>query len=304
MGDVLIRKYPESNYMVYFDRESGMFVRISMSDQEPFWNVNGPELVDISITNYCEKGCGFCYRASNPSGNHMQLQEYSRLMAQAKEAGVLQVALGGGNPNQHPDFINILKVTREYGMVPSYTTNGQGMTEDIYIATKKWGRLPILPEYLMINSGRIPEKGIEEFYDHYHMLQALRRDILGKGVTMDIKGDLTLDKRLTFKVYNRRWGHADTYGITRTVEGWNVSHITNGKSEKDGDGTLIANLNHDSIFFPEEGVKYALSKLWEQAEDGELTLSELQKRLQQVADWISIVEKAVGEGQPDWVGYY
>ena len=167
-----------------------------------------------------------------------------------------------------------------------------------------WGRLPILPEYLMINSGRIPEKGIEEFYDHYHMLQALRRDILGKGVMMDIKGDLTLDKRITFKVYNRRWGHADTYGITRTVEGWNVSHITNGKSEKDGEGALIANLHHDRIFFPEEGVKYALSKLWEQAEDGELTLSELQKRLQQVADWISIVEKAVGEGQPDWVGYY
>ncbi len=168
-----------------------------------------------------------------------------------------------------------------------------------------WGRLPILPEHLMINSGRIPEKGIEDFYDHYHMLQALRRDILGKGATMDIKGDLTLDKKLTFTVYNRRWGHADTYGIIRTVEGWNVSHISiNGKSEKDGEGALIANLHHDSIFFPEEGVKYALSELWEQAEDGELTLSELQERLQQVADWISIVEKAVGEGQPDWVGYY
>ena len=138
VGDVLIRNYSESNYIVYFDRESGMLVRISMLGQEPFWNVNGPELVDISITNYCEKGCGFCYRASNPSGNHMQLQEYSRLMTQAKEAGVLQVALGGGNPNQHPDFVNILKVTREYGMVPSYTTNGQGMTEDIYIATKKY----------------------------------------------------------------------------------------------------------------------------------------------------------------------
>lgn len=35
-----------------------------------------------------------------------------------------------------------------------------------------------------------------------------------------------------------------------------------------------------------------------------VTLSELQERLQQVANWISIVEKAVREGQPDWVGYY
>ena len=138
MGDALIRNYPKSNYIVYFDRESGMFVRMGESDRQPFWNVDGPELLDISITNYCEKGCGFCYRASNPAGNHMQLQEYKRLMIQAKKARVLQIALGGGNPNQHPDFINILKETREYGMIPSYTTNGQGMTEDIYIATKKY----------------------------------------------------------------------------------------------------------------------------------------------------------------------
>lgn len=168
-----------------------------------------------------------------------------------------------------------------------------------------WGRLPILPEHLMINSGRIPENGIEDFYNHYHMLQALRRDMLGRGMVMDIKGDLTLDKELTFKVYSRRWGYSDIYRITRTVDGWNVSHNSiNGKCEKNGEGALIANLDHDSIFFPEEGIKYALSNLWEQAEDGELTFTELQERLQQVADWISLVEKAVGEGQPDWVAYY
>ena len=44
-----------------------------------------------------------------------------------------------------------------------------------------WGRLPILPEYLMINSGRIPEKGIEEFYDHFHMLQAFEERYFREG---------------------------------------------------------------------------------------------------------------------------
>ena len=54
----------------------------------------------------------------------------------------------------------------------------------------------------------------------------------------------------------------------------------------------------------EDGVKYALAELWNQAEEGEITFEELQIRLQQIADWISNVEKAVGEGQPEWVGYY
>ena len=58
------------------------------------------------------------------------------------------------------------------------------------------------------------------------------------------------------------------------------------------------------MFFPEDGVRYAMKKLWEQADEGELSFEELQDRLQQIADWISHVEAAVGEAQPDWVGYY
>jgi radical SAM protein with 4Fe4S-binding SPASM domain len=59
-------------------------------------------------------------------------------MRQAKKVGVLQVALGGGNPNQHPDFTQILRITRDHGVVPSYTTNGQGLNEAILEATKKY----------------------------------------------------------------------------------------------------------------------------------------------------------------------
>lgn len=168
-----------------------------------------------------------------------------------------------------------------------------------------WGRLPIIPEHLMVNSGRIPENSVVDFYNHYHMLQQMRRDILGKGAVMNIKGDLTLDREMTFEVYTRRHGYTDTYYVKRTVEGWETKHIAiNGRCEKDGTGALLLNLSHDSVFYPEEGVKYALTELWEQAETGEITFEELQIRLQQIADWVSTVEKAVGEGQPGWVGYY
>lgn len=138
MGDVLFRRYQESGYIIFFDRKSGVFIRRGYSGDDPFCNLKGPELLDISITNYCKRGCDFCYRASNPLGQHMKLVEYCRLLEQAQQARVLQIALGGGNPNQHPNFIQILEQTRKHSIIPSYTTNGQGMTEEIYRATKEF----------------------------------------------------------------------------------------------------------------------------------------------------------------------
>lgn len=98
----------------------------------------GPELLDVSITNYCERGCDFCYRGSNKNGKSMSLELYEKILKNAEQTGVFQIAIGGGNPNQHPQFIEILKLTRKYGIIPSYTTNGQGMTKEIYEASKKY----------------------------------------------------------------------------------------------------------------------------------------------------------------------
>jgi radical SAM protein with 4Fe4S-binding SPASM domain len=138
MGNCLIRNCKESGYILAFNQDAGAFVRCGKDGNEPFCNVTGPELLDIAITNYCERECDFCYRASNRQGEFMNLEDYEFIMKQAKRAGVLQVALGGGNPNQHPQFVEILKKTREYGIIPSYTTNGQGMTDEIYAATKQF----------------------------------------------------------------------------------------------------------------------------------------------------------------------
>lgn len=137
MGSLMIRRYRESGYFVCFDSESGQMLRGPLTGEEPFWNRHGPELLDISITNYCERGCNFCYRKTGLDGTFMPLQQYTSIIAQAEAAGVLQVALGGGNPNQHPDFIPILEGTRRHHIIPSYTTNGQGMTDEIYNATKR-----------------------------------------------------------------------------------------------------------------------------------------------------------------------
>jgi len=139
MDGNIIHEYPNQNYSTVFNKSTGFFARVEkFGTPEPFWAMSGPELLDISITNYCERGCDFCYRDSNQNGHHISLNDYKNIIRQAKEIGVLQVALGGGNPNQHPSFIQILEETVKAGIVPSYTSNGMGLNDEVLIATKKY----------------------------------------------------------------------------------------------------------------------------------------------------------------------
>lgn len=138
-GDLRIERYEKQQYKVLFNMKTGAFVR--MEDEgakEPFWCMKGPELIDVSITNYCTRECDFCYRQSNREGMHLSMESIRDVVSQAKDAGVLQIALGGGNPNQHPNFVEILKLIRESSMVPSYTSNGIGLSDSILEATKKY----------------------------------------------------------------------------------------------------------------------------------------------------------------------
>lgn len=122
---------------------------------------------------------------------------------------------------------------------------------------------------------------------------------------LSYRGDINLDYKLNFKVYTRRWGHYDNYSIARTITGWKVSHLSyNGNDEKDGSKYLLKSLDHDSVVYPEDGIKYALVTLWNMADEEEMSVEELQIKLQEIADWISEVEKVTGATQPSWCGYY
>ena len=165
MESLVFRNYPDEKYKVIFNQNTGFFARVEdKGTQEVFWAKKGPELLDISITNWCDKGCDICYRNSNKSGKHISLEDYDLIMKQAYENNVLQVALGGGNPNQHPQFIDILKLTREkYNIVPSYTTNGRGLTIEILEATKKYCGAVAVSAYEPFSETM---EAVEKLYSH------------------------------------------------------------------------------------------------------------------------------------------
>ncbi|MGL5378837.1 MAG: hypothetical protein ACRDBA_02755, partial [Clostridium sp.] len=75
-------------------------------------------------------------------------------------------------------------------------------------------------------------------------------------------------------------------------------------SAKGGEGALFRTLHQEGVFFPKDAVSHALEVLWYEAEEAGLTIDELQSKLIEIAEWISEVNKIVGEKQPEWVNYY
>ena len=68
-GDLIMREYPAQHYKTLFNQQTGFFMRVEDDGYpEPFWAEEGPELLDVSITSYCERGCQFCYRKANNKG--------------------------------------------------------------------------------------------------------------------------------------------------------------------------------------------------------------------------------------------
>jgi radical SAM protein with 4Fe4S-binding SPASM domain len=134
---LITKHYPEEHYSTLFNTRTGFFVRIEDSGhKEPFWSKHGPELLDISITSWCDRNCQVCYRDAGIDGKHLDIQDYEKILRQSAKAGVMQIALGGGNPNQHPEFLQILELTRKkFGIVPNYTTNGRGLSSRIIKAS-------------------------------------------------------------------------------------------------------------------------------------------------------------------------
>ena len=132
-----LRQISTKGYNYIFNPTNGFTVRCGDTMEEDPFIGPVPELADISINNVCDRGCDFCYKDSSMVGKTMSLEDYRKVLDNLPLTW--QLALGGGEPTLHPDFIEILKITREeYDKVPNYTTNGTHLTGKIVAATKAY----------------------------------------------------------------------------------------------------------------------------------------------------------------------
>lgn len=136
-----------------FDTETGAYVRTGILDEngrdtgvDPFM-ASFPHLIDVGIMGHCIHGkTGLCVKAGigcYQSGllveqPNMTVDDF-RWIAEQCRGRCNQLALGGrGDPDQHENFEEILRITRENRLVPNFTTSGYGMTPDIAALCKKY----------------------------------------------------------------------------------------------------------------------------------------------------------------------
>lgn len=117
----MIRK--DGDYYTFYSKGSGTKVRLSLKDNvKPYRKSSTPELVDLKITQYCQYGCKFCYMGSTKSGLHANLDDIKRYVDHLAELKVMEIALGGGEPTTHPNFVEILKYIDSKGITVNFTT--------------------------------------------------------------------------------------------------------------------------------------------------------------------------------------
>ncbi len=71
-GAFVARKDP-TGFWTLFNRSNGNKLRVSFGNggfMEAPTKATAPELVDVSITNWCNTGCDYCYRNSTTKGRH------------------------------------------------------------------------------------------------------------------------------------------------------------------------------------------------------------------------------------------
>ena len=133
------RVFQEHNYFSVFNGKKT--VRFQIEDDKPITELDYPEFYDVKITDYCSGNCPYCYQDSGTespeyANAYIKLHDYFSSMTSNQRP--FQVAIGGGNPNQHRDFVGILKMFYDLGITPNYTTNGIGLTKEVLEATKEY----------------------------------------------------------------------------------------------------------------------------------------------------------------------
>ena len=133
------RTLRENNYRAVW--VNGRTLRFKIDQLKPITELKYPEFYDVKITSYCRGGCEYCYMNSRSTDSHVHdaVGKVGNFFGNMTTNQIpFQVAIGGGEPTEHPEFIEILKTFCDLGIQPNYTTNGMNLTKEILVATGQY----------------------------------------------------------------------------------------------------------------------------------------------------------------------
>lgn len=148
-----IVSYQNGNYTVYIDTTNGTKIRENDLD---FFRADFPESMDIKITNRCNMNCAQCHENSTCDGKHGDILSESFI---DRLHPYTELAIGGGNPLEHPDLIPFLEKCKSLRLIPSMTVHQVHFEE--HFALIKW----LADNNLIYGVGVSMVKGDSEFIE-------------------------------------------------------------------------------------------------------------------------------------------
>jgi len=134
-----VSKYDETfDYWTLFNTVRGTKVRFTF-DERVITKSSTPDLVDLKITNQCMRNCKYCYQNSSAQGKHANFNVIYNIAHTLSSCGVLEVAIGGGEPTLHPDFFRILETFNQCNIVPNFSTRDISFVINNIIALRSLG---------------------------------------------------------------------------------------------------------------------------------------------------------------------
>lgn len=109
--------YQNGNYTVKLNTANGTKIR---ENDLSFFDAEFPESADVKITNRCSNGCSFCHENSTKDGKHSDAL-HSPVWDSFHPYS--EVALGGGNLMEYPDFVPLLERLKTLKLIPNITVH-------------------------------------------------------------------------------------------------------------------------------------------------------------------------------------
>jgi len=126
------------SYNFAFDKTTGQFARWGKTlEDDPEFGPFGPELLDLEISEgECSGNCKFCYKSNGvgKSTYNMTFDNFKTIFDKIPKV-LTQIAFGICDITTNPDFFTMMRYSKDNGVIPNYTCNGNGVSEDIAIQT-------------------------------------------------------------------------------------------------------------------------------------------------------------------------
>jgi MoaA/NifB/PqqE/SkfB family radical SAM enzyme len=104
----------------------------SSKDKFSNWDKKSPVWAYIELTDYCSHNCAWCYGDfPNGTDKFLSINDYKNILEKLKIIGIRQLSIGGGEPTEHPQFDEILSITKAFNFKNVHLlTHGDNLNVD------------------------------------------------------------------------------------------------------------------------------------------------------------------------------